>query len=460
MNPSPSRAADPRIDRLFSQWDKPDSPGASLAVAQAGTIVYSRGYGAADLDHCIPNTPATVFHAASLSKQFTAMSIMLLVNRRLLKLDDNVSKYVAELPNFAGKPITISDMLHHISGIRDQGALATMAGWRLSDDVVTQDDVLDLVRRMKDLNFTAGAGTEFAYSNTNYTLASVIIQRVSRMPLAEFARKYIFDPLDMKNTMIISTHGQIVKNRAYGYRGTYPNFQIRMPNYDLTGPTNLQTTVEDLIKWDRNFDSKVVGGDAALTAMQTPVAHSGIYGLGLYVHPVSGRLVIEHDGRDAGYRSHLIRWPAEKLTVALLCNIALPDAIPTTKLVRDVAAVFLAGASPPGPAASADVPASPLAVANPADFVGRYCSGEIDSIYEIELGSSLMLKRKKYNPAELKALAGDQFRIDDFSQGIAAALTAVTLRFSRDAQGKVLGFMLDDTSGAKRISNFKFTRLP
>jgi CubicO group peptidase (beta-lactamase class C family) len=463
MNSSQPHAVnspDPRIDRFFSQWDKPDSPGCSLAVAQAGTIVYSRGYGTADLDHGIPNTPATVFHAASLSKQFTAMSIMLLVNRGLLELGDYVSDIIPELPNFGGKPITISDILHHISGIRDQGALVTMAGWRLSDDVVTQDDVLDLVQRMKDLNFNAGAGTDFAYSNTNYTLASLIIQRKSEMSLPDFARKYIFVPLDMTSTTILSSHGQIVENRAYGYRFIYPDFQIRMPNYDLNGPTNLQTTVEDLIKWDRNFDSKVVGGDAALTAMQTPVAHSGIYGLGLYVHRVGGRLVIEHDGRDAGYRSHLSRWPDEKLTVALLCNIALPDTIPTTTLVRDVAAVFLDGTNPPGAAVSADVQASPAAVASPADFVGRYFSGEIDSTYEIELSSSLMLKRKKYKPAQLKGLAGDRFSIDDFSQGVSSALTAVTLHFSKDAQGKVLGFTLDDTSGAKRICNFKFTKLP
>jgi CubicO group peptidase (beta-lactamase class C family) len=335
-----------------------------------------------------------------------------------------------------------------------------MAGWRLSDDVVTQDDVMDLVQRMKDLNFSAGAGTDFAYSNTNYTLASLIIKHVSGMSLPEFAQQYIFDPLDMKNTTIVPTHGQIVKNRAYGYRFIYPDFQIRMPNYDLTGPTNLQTTVEDLIRWDRNFDSKLVGGDAALTAMQTPVAHSGIYGMGLYIHRVGGRLVIEHDGVDAGYRSHLIRWPVEKLTVALLCNIKLPDKTPTAKLVREVAAVFLPGASPPDPAASADVPASPAAVANPADFVGRYYSGEIDSTYEIELSSCLILKRKKYKPTELKAIADDKFSIDDFSQGISSALTAVTLHFSRDAQGKILGFTLDDTSGAKRISNFKFAKLP
>ena len=253
------QAANPQIDAIFAQWDKPGSPGCSLAVANAGTIVYRRGYGTADLDHGILNTPTTVFHAASLTKQFTAMSIMLLVNRGLLKLDDNVRQFVSELPDFGGNPITISDLLHHISGIRDQWALVTMAGWRLSDDVVTQDDVMDLVKRMKFLNFTAGS--QFAYSNTNYTLASLIIQRVSGLALPEFARTNIFGPLGMNNTTIASTHGQIVKNRAYGYRGTFPNFQLRMPNYDLTGPSNLQTTVEDLIKWDRNFNSKLLGGD-------------------------------------------------------------------------------------------------------------------------------------------------------------------------------------------------------
>src|SRR5262249_21382940 len=152
-----------------------------------------------------------------------------------------------------------------------------------------------------------------------------------------------------------------VQNRAYGYRGTYPNFEIRMPNYDLTGPTNLQTTVEDLIKWDKNFDSKIVGGASALTAMETPIAHSGIYGLGLYVHKDnSGRRVIEHDGRDAGYRAHLIRWPDQKLTVALLGNIALPDSVTTGVLVSRVAEVFLSPptlpAPGPGPAAPVPVP--------------------------------------------------------------------------------------------------------
>ena len=180
---------DARIDAIFSQWDKPDSPGCSLAVAKAGTTVYSRGYGTADLDHHIPNTPSTVFHAASLAKQFTAMCIMLLVGQGRLQLGDDVRRYVPELPDF-GARITIADMLHHISGIRDQWVLITMAGWRMSDDVITRQDVLDLVERMETLNFPPG--TNFSYSNTNYTLASLIVESASGLSFRQSSLANIF----------------------------------------------------------------------------------------------------------------------------------------------------------------------------------------------------------------------------------------------------------------------------
>ena len=241
-----------QADQVFAQWNKPDSPGCALAVKKAGKIVHRRGYGMADLDHNIAITPSTVFHAASLAKQFTAMSIMLLVNQGQLSLTDDVRATISELANI-GQTITIGDMLHHISELRDQWVLVTMAGWRLSDDVVKGDDVLRLVKRMRTLNFDPQ--TQYSYSNTNYTLAGLIVERTSRgsLSLPEFARKHIFEPLKMKSTTITKTHGEMVENCAYGYRGTYPSFEIRMPNYDLTGPTNILTTVEDLMRWDGNF---------------------------------------------------------------------------------------------------------------------------------------------------------------------------------------------------------------
>jgi CubicO group peptidase (beta-lactamase class C family) len=443
-----------QVDQIFAQWDKPNSPGCALAVRKADNIVYQRGYGIADLDHNIPIKPATVFHAASLAKQFTAMSIMLLVGQGRLSLTDEVHALIPDLANIS-QQITIGDMLHHISGIRDQWALITMAGWRLSDDVIKQNDVLNLVKRMKTLNFDPRS--KFSYSNTNYTLAGLIVKRVSGESLPEFARKYIFGPLGMTSTAIIETHGQIVNNRAYGYRGTYPIFEIRMPNYDLTGPTNILTTVEDLMRWDRNFDSKVVGGDAALLAMQTPVAHSDNYGLGLYISSENGRRIVEHDGRDAGYRSHLIRFPDQRLSVALLCNVLLPDAAPTRLLVRKVAAIYLADQLAEEPQDVAESPGVSFTPADPTEYVGRYYSDEIDTTYEIKLtGSSLKITRPRYDPTDLTPLAPDKFKISNFS----VVLTLATVQFSRDAGGKINGFRMDDVSGGNRLTNFPFIRRP
>jgi CubicO group peptidase (beta-lactamase class C family) len=452
-----------KVDRIFAQWAKRHSPGFALAVSQAGRIVYSRGYGMADLDHGIPITPSTVFHACSLAKQFTAMCIMLLVATRKLALTDKVQDHVPELGKI-GSHITIADMLHHVSGIRDQWVLVTMAGWRLSDDVVTENDVLELVKRMKTLNFHPGS--QFSYSNTNYTLAGLIVERVSGQSLADFARKRIFAPLGMKRTCIINTHGEIIKNRAYGYRAAGKTYEMRMPNYDVTGPTNLLTTVEDLVRWNRNFDSQAVGGKTALEKMQMPVAKSEGYGMGLIKGDYNGFTVVEHSGQDPGHRSHFIRFPDQGLAIALLGNVQLVD-IETGDLVRKVADAYLTPqrkAAQPASANTSAAPSSGTSTAAPAhadlrDYVGRYYGEEIDAIYQVALaGSTLQMERKKYDPCSLHPMGGDAF-------SVAANISNVPIaevRFSRGPHGKIDGFRIDDATPPpnNRLANFRFIRLP
>jgi len=458
----PGRTAPPygtQVDEIFAQWNHPDSPGCAVAVIEAGGIVYKRGYGKADLEHNIPITPATVFHAASLAKQFTAMSIMLLVEQGRLSLDDDVHTYIDELRGL-GASITIRDMLHHISGIKDQWELVTIAGWRMSDDVVTRSDVLDLVKRMTSLHFPPRE--RFLYSNTNYLLAGLIVERVSKRPLSEFARENIFQPLGMAHTTFTDNHDQIIANHAYGYRGTQPPFDLppflmRMPNYDLTGPTNLLTTVEDLARWERNFDDKTVGGETALKEMQTPARLSNgttfPYGFGLELTSYRGLKTVEHDGRDAGYRSHLLRFPDQHFAVACLCNLALRDSNLPGKLARSIADVYLADLLGPTPAQPPPVVAAPRQPA-PADlskYTGRYYSEEIDATYVIKMqNSSLVLTRPKFPAADLEPHADDTFKTDHFSEVYPLA----TLRFTRDAQGSVSGFFLD----LDRAKNVQFTR--
>ena len=160
-----------KVDKLFADVDKPDSPGAAIAVIKEGTVVYKRGYGIANLEYNVPITPSTVFHVASVSKQFTAFAVTLLANQGKLSLDDDIRKFLPEVPDF-GKKITVRNLIHHTSGLRDQWELLAMGGWRL-DDVITKEHILKMVRNQKELNFDPGQ--EHLYSNTGYTLLAVIV---------------------------------------------------------------------------------------------------------------------------------------------------------------------------------------------------------------------------------------------------------------------------------------------
>ena len=331
-----------RVDKLFATWDKPNSPGCALAVIKDGSIVYKRGYGAADLDHDVPISSATVFHVASVSKQFTAFSVLLLAQQGKLSLDDQVRKYITELRDF-GTPITIRHLMHHTSGLRDQWNLLIMSGWRLSEDVVRDEDVLDLVSRMKSLNFKPG--DEHLYSNTGYTLLAQIVKRVSGQSLREFTEANIFKPLGMSHTFFRDDHAVIVKNQAYAYNaGPGGAFKLSVPNYDTVGASSLLTTVEDLAKWDQNFYDYRIGGKSIIEQMQVPgVLNGGAtidYAMGLAVGKYKGLKIVEHSGGDAGYRSHLIRFPDQRFSVACLCNVGSAN---PSLLAKQVSEVYLTG---------------------------------------------------------------------------------------------------------------------
>src|SRR5271154_6815476 len=237
-----------QVDKVFVKWDKPDSPGCALGVYKDGIIIYKRGYGVADLNDDVPITPATVFHVASMSKQFTAASIVLLAQEGKLSLDDPVRKYIPELPDF-GAPITIRHLIHHTSGLRDQWELLGLAGWRYSLDLITDDDVLAVMSRQKELNFRPGE--KHLYCNTGYTLLAQIVKRVSGQSLREFTLSRIFRPLGMNSTHFRDDHAEIVKNLALGYTTDRKNntFRLSVTNFDTTGATSLLTTVEDLALW-------------------------------------------------------------------------------------------------------------------------------------------------------------------------------------------------------------------
>src|SRR5437773_4979630 len=208
----------------------------------------------------------SVFHVASMSKQFTAASIVLLAQQGKLSLDDDVRKYIPELPDF-GERITIRHLVHHTSGLRDQWALLGLAGWRYSLDLITDDDVMSVMMRQKDLNFKPGE--KHVYCNTGYTLMGLIVKRVSGMSLREFTTKNIFEPLGMTHTHFRDDHAEIVKHNALGYGREDKDkpFRLSVTNFDTVGATSLHTTVEDLQLWDENFYHPLLGGPTCLQQM-------------------------------------------------------------------------------------------------------------------------------------------------------------------------------------------------
>ncbi len=310
------------VDELFTPWDSDDTPGASVAVVRDGAIVYKKGYGMANLEYDIPNTPSTVFHIASVSKQFTAFSILLLEKEGKLSLDDDIRKYIPEVPDF-GKTITLRHLATHTSGMRDQWNLLSMAGWRM-DDVITKGHVLKLVSKQKELNFNPG--DEYLYCNTGFTLLAEVVARVSDQSFAEFTKAKIFEPLQMNNTLFYDDHEKIVKNRAYSYYDGHNGFKKSVLSYANVGATSLFTTVEDLSLWSLNFASPKVGDQAIIEKLNTlAVLNNGkTFGgaLGQFVGKYKGLNEIQHGGADAGYRTYLTRFPDEKFSVVVFSNSA------------------------------------------------------------------------------------------------------------------------------------------
>jgi CubicO group peptidase (beta-lactamase class C family) len=337
--PASAEKPETRVDALFQKMDTTISPGCALSVIRDHKIIYKRGYGMADLDHNIPITPATVFHVASMSKQFTAASILLLAAEGKLSLDDPVRKYIAELPDF-GTPVTIRELLHHTSGLRDQWELLNLSGWRISQDRITDADVLYVVSHQHDLNFAPN--TQFLYSNTGYTLLAQIVARVSHHSFRRFTTDEIFTPLGMWKTHFRDNFDEIVKDMAYGYQPSGDTYRLSVTNFDTVGATGLLTTVEELARWDENFYAPRVGGPELVRQMQERgKLNDGSqidYAAGLEIGKYRGLNTVDHSGADGGYGSDMVRFPDQHFSVACLCNLGTAN---PTELTRKVAEIYL-----------------------------------------------------------------------------------------------------------------------
>lgn len=327
-----------RVDSVFEGMATATTPGCALSVMEGGKPIYAQGYGMANLEYDIPITPTSVFHVASVSKQFTTFAVSLLVAEGKVSWEDDIREYVPEVPDF-GETITLRHLANHTSGIRDQWNLLAMAGWRFEADVITQDDVLEITSRQEALNFPVGA--EYLYSNTGFTLLAVVVERVSGQTLKEFTQERVFEPLGMAGTHFHDDHNTIVPNRAYAYAPLREGgYRISIPDFDVVGATSLHTTAQDMAHWDRNFYTGEVGGEALVSALhRRGILRSGDtinYALGLSHGRYRGLATVGHGGSDAGYRSNFLRFPDQETSIAVLCNFPSSNPGRLTQQVADV----------------------------------------------------------------------------------------------------------------------------
>ena len=397
-------ARDARVDALFEKWERADSPGCALGVVEDGQLVYKRGYGMANLEHDIRISETSVFRMGSVSKQFAAFAILLAERQGSLSLDDDIRKYLPELPE-RENIITIRHLIHHTSGMRDYLTLTDLSGYR-PEDFFTEADVVEALAAQERSNFEPGE--EYLYSNSGYFLLSEVIPRATGLSLKAFSEKYIFAPLKMGDTHFHDDFRHVVKNRAAGYRPLEAGgFETHMTTLNMVGDGGIYTTIEDLLLWDRNFYTGEVGSEeirkGRLVTGRLNDRTEQDYAFGLVISRYRGLATVSHGGSWVGFRTAMLQFPEQRFSTYVLCNVS--TAAPT-RLARRVADIYLedaftfaANAEPEGAVALSESELRP--------FEGVYWNEETGGLAELAVEDGALVRKE--TEQKLTPLGGGRF---------------------------------------------------
>ncbi|MBC7893769.1 MAG: serine hydrolase [Cytophagaceae bacterium] len=367
----------PRVDSIFSRFTS-STPGCAVGASRAGKVLVNKGYGMANLEYRVPLGAASVLESGSVAKQFTAAALALLQLEGKLSLDDDVRKWLPEVPSFGGQVITIRHLLTHTSGLRDQWGLLGLIGSSPTTQVHTLPLILHFVSRQQDLNFPVGS--QYLYSNTGYALAAMIVEKASGQSLAKFSKERFFKPMGMTKTEWRDDYQRVVPDRATAYEhrrdGSYAQL---MPFTNVYGNGGLLGTIGDMLTWNEGLANGTITGGRPLVALlemrqRLTGGQTIAYALGLSHSTWQGHRMISHSGSTAGYQTFLARFPDDSVSIAVFCNVT--DANPGQAL-QQVAALLMAGGRAPAIARERVDSASLRAL------VGRYRDVETDELTDI-----------------------------------------------------------------------------
>ena len=445
-----------QVDELFAEWDGATAPGAVVGIFMDGRIIYSKGYGLANLDYDIPITPQSVLRIGSISKQFVAMCIAILADQGKLSLDDDIRTYIPEMPDY-GNQITIRHLLHHTSGIREYLTLVNLIG-KPEGSVFgyTTRELVELLSRQQNLNFEPGS--QFSYTNSGYFLLAEIITRVSGMKASAFAQENIFEPLGMTQTRFYDDPNAIIRNQAFGYS---PNrdggYRLDILRSDVIGDLGVITTVEDFLHWDNNFyENKLGAGTNELIRMMFTRGRISngeelSYALGLEFDSYRGLKTMGHGGSAVGYVAEFLQFPEQRFSVVILSNLS---SFRPGRLARQIADLYLADQlSEVQTSNERDRirPETPETVERLTPelepFIGDFYSEELDFVYSFIVEGSTLQLEIRGSKIELAPLSEDHF-----------AWGRRELNFFRDESGIVSGFILE--AGDVQGLNFRKVASP
>jgi len=326
-----------KIDAILQSYDKPNAPGLSIGIVENGILIYTKGIGFASIEKNIKNDTKIAFSIASIAKQFTASCIWVLVQEKKLSLEDDIRKYLPEMPNY-GTPIKIKHLLNHTSGIRNYHTIMDLQGFDYDSEYYNNETVLQLASKQKGLNNKPGE--KILYSNTNYNLLTTIIERISRKNLNEFAKEKLFQPLQMNSSCFKISNKQTVENKAVGYQFIDGKYVSNTSLQESYGAGSMASTIEDISKWIRVLN----GGNSEFKSLSNFLiqceklenGEKAKYARGVMVDKYKGFQTISHSGFGWGGQSQLITIPEKNIGIIIMTNLESINPTPISYQILDV----------------------------------------------------------------------------------------------------------------------------